>query len=80
MNWTFISEYADGSATNSYPDPLLGEQNHRVFDMYSPESLLEFVDQSIGFYKVNEIDVEGWQTLFGIVLWAISMAINNGHF
>lgn len=24
MNWTFISEYADGKSINSYPDPLLG--------------------------------------------------------
>lgn len=24
MNWTFISEYAHGSAVNSYPDPFIG--------------------------------------------------------
>lgn len=80
MNWTFISEYAYGSVKNSSPDPLFGKPSERVFDLYSLDSILEFVDESLGFYRVNQNDILGWETIFGIVIWAIGLAFNGGHF
>lgn len=44
MNWTFISEYAHGSAKDSFPDPQLGKASERVFNLYSLENALTFVD------------------------------------
>ena len=31
MDWTYITEYAYGSAINTYPKPSLGQDSKRVF-------------------------------------------------
>lgn len=80
MNWTVVSEYAHGSVKDSYPDPLLGKPSERVFDMYSFESILDLIDESLEFYKINQSDILAWETLFGIVIWAIGMAFKGGHY
>ena len=80
MQWTFISEFAHGSVTNTSPDPLLNEKSHRVFNLYSFESALAFVQQAVGFYNKNHTDILGWQTLFGIVLWAATLSFDGGNF
>ena len=80
MNWTFISEYAHGNAYNSYPDPFLGEQSDQVFDLYTVEHMLDFTDQLMSYSKIKNTDMIAWETIFGIVMLAASMAINGGHF
>mmetsp|Transcript_15723 Transcript_15723/g.26505 ORF Transcript_15723/g.26505 Transcript_15723/m.26505 type:complete len:420 (-) Transcript_15723:68-1327(-) len=75
MKWSFISEYAYGSVNNTYPDPRLGQQSERVFQLATPEHLLDFVEESVGFYGKNENDITAWEVLLGIVVWAATQAI-----
>jgi len=51
-----------------------------VFELYTVENALELVDESVALFHRNETDFEGMETLLGIVLWAISLAIDGGHF
>ena len=60
MNWTFISEYAHGSSVNSYPDPFIGPQSDRVFNLYTVENFLTFADQIVSFVHKNNTDILGW--------------------
>jgi len=60
MGWTYISEYAYGSAQNSYPDPYLGKQTERVFDLLTVDNALTFLGESVHLYDVDEVDILGW--------------------
>jgi len=81
MNWTYITEYAHGKTVLAIPDPYVsGSQSDRVFDLYTVQNALTFVDQAMGFYNKRYNDIVGWPTLVGIVMWAISFAIDGGHF
>jgi hypothetical protein len=35
MNWSFISEYANGTVTNTYPNPFLGKDSERVYELFT---------------------------------------------
>lgn len=43
MGWGFISEYVEGTVSNSYPDPGFGKQSHQVFKLFTVRHILEFV-------------------------------------
>jgi len=46
-----------------------------VFNPLSWESLLEFAQEAIGFYKMDETDITAWEVISGLVMWAISMIL-----
>lgn len=35
MGWTFISEYAHGNVSNTYPNPFLGKDSERVYELFT---------------------------------------------
>jgi len=77
MNWTFISEYADGQVQNVFPDPGFGKKDERVFQLITVDNALELFNEMLQFYNFNETDILAWTTLSGIVLWALSMAVKS---
>lgn len=77
MNWTFISEYADGKVENVYPDPGFGKQDERVFQLITVDHAYDLLNEMLQFYNFNETDILAWTTLSGIVLWALSMAVKS---
>lgn len=50
MEWTLITEYAYGVASNTTPDPSLNKPSERIFDLFSLESVLEFLDELRDYY------------------------------
>jgi hypothetical protein len=50
MKWSFISEYANGSVVNSYPDPMLGVQSERVFQLETIPHFFDLTNELIGYY------------------------------
>lgn len=77
MGWTFISEYAYGNVKNSYPDPLLGKKSERVFELFSVNNALDFLDESLHLYQKDKVEIDGWEVLGGIVVWALGMALKG---
>jgi len=77
LNWTFISEYADGQVQNVFPDPGFGKQDERVFQLITVDNALELLNEMLQFYNFNETDILAWTTLSGIVLWALSLAVKS---
>ena len=77
MNWTFISEYADGQVQNVFPDPGFGKQDERVFQLITIDNALELFNQILQFQNLNDTEILAWTTLSGIVLWALSMAVKS---
>jgi hypothetical protein len=40
MNWGFITEFAHGTAVNTYPDPQLGAPSERVFELFTVKHMI----------------------------------------
>ena len=75
MGWGFITEYADGEAINSYPDPGFGKQSERVFELITVKHVLEFAVECINLYSENENDITAWGVLICFAMWGIEMAL-----
>lgn len=75
MGWGFISEYVEGTVTNSYPDPGFGKQSNQVFKLFTVRHIVEFVGEATGFYHANENDITAWEVLIGFAVWGIDMAL-----
>jgi hypothetical protein len=77
MNWTFITEYAQGSVVNVTPGLTMNKENHRVFELFTVEHAFDFAAEAVTAYQTNENDITGWEVLLGFVIWAIQMAIGG---
>lgn len=42
MNWTFITEFAEGNVTNVTPGLTMGKENHRVFELFTMDHFFDF--------------------------------------
>lgn len=77
MGWSFISEYAYGEVENSYPDPHLGKETERVFELFTVPNAIMFLEEGYALTVKDHTEILGWETLGGIVVWAISMALKS---
>lgn len=75
MGWGFITEFAHGTAINTYPEPALGKPSERVFELFTLRNMVIFLEELNGVYTTNENDIEAWEVLIGFVIWAIDYAI-----
>ena len=75
MNWGFITEFAHGTAVNTYPDPQLGAPSERVFELFTVKHMIQFLEQCNVVYVNNENDITAWEVLIGFVIWGLQMAI-----
>ena len=75
MNWGFITEFAHGTAINTYPDPQLGAQSERVFELFTVKHMIQFLEQCNVVYVNNENDITAWEVLIGFVIWGLQMAL-----
>lgn len=71
MNWTFITEYVDGDVTNVNIDPQYGKKDQRKFELLSVDHAFDLVAETLQYYQINQTDILGTTTLFGIVIWAL---------
>lgn len=42
MGWGWISEWSYGTAVNTYPDPYLGKETEKIWDLYTIENFFGF--------------------------------------
>jgi len=77
MGWSFISEYAYGESENSYPDPHLGKESERVFELFTVPNAIEFLEGGYALAIKDHTGILGWETLGGIVVWALGMALKG---
>ena len=75
MNWGFITEFAHGTAINTFPDPMLGKPSERVFELFTLTNMVMFLGQCNDAYLANENDITAWEVLIGFVIWGIDMVI-----
>jgi len=80
MGWSFISEYAYGESENSYPDPHLGKETERVFELFTVPNAIMFLEEGYALAVKDHTDILGWETLGGVVVWALGMALKGLHF
>ena len=55
MGWSWITEYADGSATDVVPNMALNKASDQVFTLYSVEHALTAYEQISNF-----VSIHGW--------------------
>ena len=79
MEWSFISEFAYGNVVNTHPDPKLGKPSERVFELFTIQNFFVFLEQAMNFYKLEKTNIDGWEVLIGIAIWAIDYVLNGGH-
>lgn len=77
FNGSFITEYVDGEVDNVNIPVRFGEASERVFELFTLENVLNFVDDFLIFQSKNETSIKAWEGLFGIAIWAIGMALND---
>jgi len=73
MGWGYITEFVDGEVKECVPRPHLGKRSTQVFDLYSWQHIVEFVGESIHFYRANKTDITAWEVLLGFVVWGVSL-------
>ena len=45
MNWTFISEFADGLVQDVFPDPGFGKKDERVFQLLTVDNAFGLLEE-----------------------------------
>ena len=79
MEWSFISEYASGLVIRSSPDPGLCRVSERVFELFTVKNFFIFLEEFKHFYDLEKTNIDDWEVLIGIAVWAIDYVLNGGH-
>ena len=80
FDWSCQRVYFNGSSKNVQPAMDLGMKNNRVFQLWTFEHALEFLEESVGFYKLNASDIQGIEVLAGFAIWGLGMIIHHKPF
>lgn len=76
-NLSFITEYIDGSVTNSTADPHFGDDSKRVFDLWTFDNAYQLTNDVLALYDNNESEITGWEGLIGIIIWAAALGAKH---